>query len=199
MERPRRHTVGRFQRRQLAIQTGRYYCAESKLKPDTYAGTGFIILLNTYHFSEQVNVDILSVAILAFVVLETLNVLLLYFAPESKKGNGVGVFRAFKKSKDDPEIHTFVVYLVDWIAGSKLIFISLLLVIAFVGNSATKILSIVALIPSILTFYWRLFPAIKKLDSENQMDPKGYSRTLAIMIAGFIGAFAVVLIIHFVR
>jgi hypothetical protein len=143
-------------------------------------------------------VDILSVAILAFVVLETLNVLLLYFAPESKKGNGVGVFRAFKMSKDDPEFHTFVVYLVNWIAGSKLIFISLLIVIAFVGNSATKTLSIVALILSILTFYWRLFPAIKKLDNENQIDPKGYSRTLAKMIAGFIGTFGIVLIIYFV-
>lgn len=143
--------------------------------------------------------DLLSGAILAFAVLETLNVILLYFAPESTKGNGVGAFRAFEESKDDPEIHAFVEYLVNWVAGSKLIFISLLIVVAFVGNTETKVLSIIALLLSILTFYWRLYPAIKKLDNQNQIVPKGYSRTLAKMIAGFIGVFGIALIIHFVR
>ena len=49
--------------------------------------------------------NILTIAISAFILLESLNVLTLYFAPGSQMGNGLGVFGAWEKSKTDPEMH----------------------------------------------------------------------------------------------
>ena len=69
--------------------------------------------------------NILRVVIIVFLVLEAANVVTLYFFPEAKYANGVGVFKAWEKSKRDPEIHNFVRYLVNWVAGTKLIFILL--------------------------------------------------------------------------
>ena len=108
-------------------------------------------------------------------------------------GNGVGVFNAWERSKADPEMHQFIRYLVYWVAGTKLIFIALLLVILFATGESTKLLTAVALIASILSFYWRLYPIIKSEDKSGHITPSGYSRTLAIMIAGFVGLFAVAL------
>ena len=72
---------------------------------------------------------ILSIAIIIFMALELTNVVTLYFWPGSRLANGVGVFDAWEKSKADPALHQFVRYLVFWVAGTKLIFIALLLVI----------------------------------------------------------------------
>ena len=138
--------------------------------------------------------NILSIAISLFIVLESLNILTLYFSPGSQLGNGIGVFNAWEKSKADPEMHQFVRYLVFWIAGSKLIFIALLLVILFTAGESTKLLTVVAMIASISSFFWRLFPIIKSLDNAGHISPPGYSKTLRIMIAGFMGLFAAALI-----
>lgn len=135
----------------------------------------------------------MSYAIIGFLILESLNVLLLYFVPGSKKGNGVGVFSAWEKSKQDPEIYAFVSYLVNWIAGTKLIFILLLIVIIATGTETTKRYAIAALIISILTFYWRLYPMIRKMDKAGTIEPKGYSKSLGLMIAGFVSIFGIVL------
>ena len=54
--------------------------------------------------------------------METANVATLYFFPGSKYANGVGVFKAWEGSKQYPEIHKFVQYLVNWVAGTKLLF-----------------------------------------------------------------------------
>jgi hypothetical protein len=143
--------------------------------------------------------SILSIAIVAFVVLETLNVMTLYFQPGTRFGNGVGVFNAWEKSKADPELHQFIRYLVFWVAGTKLIFITLLLVILLTTGESTKLLTVVALIASILSFFWRLFPIIRELDEARQITPAGYSKTLGIMIAGFIGIFAVALVWSLLR
>lgn len=139
--------------------------------------------------------NILSIAIIIFIILETSNVFMLYFMPSTKKGNGVGVFNAYEKSKSDPEIHAFVKYLINWIAGTKLIFIALLIVILFTGDDTAKAFSVGALIISILSFFWRLYPAIRKIDADGQLSPKGYSKTLGIMIACFIGVFITALVI----
>jgi hypothetical protein len=139
------------------------------------------------------SVDILSVAIIAFVVIETLNIGILYFRPASRMGNGIGVFNAFRKADGDPETGELVRYLVNWVAGTKLIFVALLLVILATGSQTTKAYAVVALILSILSFFWRLFPAIVRLDRGNQITPPGYSRTLGIMIAGFVGGLAAAL------
>lgn len=133
-------------------------------------------------------------AMIGFIILESLNVMLLYFDPSSKRGNGVGVFRAWEKSKEDPEIHAFVQYLVNWVAGTKLIFIALLLVILLTGTRTTQLFALVALILSILSFYWRLYPMIKAMDKAGAIEPRGYSKTLGAMIAGFIAVFGLVLV-----
>ncbi len=137
--------------------------------------------------------NIISIGIIVFILLESLNVLTLYFNPGSQMGNGLGVFNAWEKSKADPEMHQFVSYLVNWVAGTKLIFISLLTVILLTAPESTQLLTTVAMIGSISSFYWRLHPIIKALDAEGHITPPGYSKTLAMMIAGFIGIFAVVL------
>ncbi|MDX2430458.1 MAG: hypothetical protein QNK35_05965 [Bacteroides sp.] len=143
--------------------------------------------------------DILSIVILIFLVLETSNVLMLYFTPGTRCGNGLGVFNAYEKSKADPEVHALVKYLINWVAGTKLIFILLLIVVLFTGDSNTRILSVIALIVSIFTFFWRLYPAIRNLDHAGQITPKGYSKTLGLMIFGFIAAFALALVLHLIK
>lgn len=57
--------------------------------------------------------NLTAIAISAFIFLEVLNVIILYFAPQSKKGNGIGVFKAFEKSKEVPEGHALIRYLVN--------------------------------------------------------------------------------------
>jgi hypothetical protein len=71
----------------------------------------------------------ISVVILGFIVLESTNVVALYFFPGAKYANSVGVFRAWERSKQDPEVHDLVKHLVNWVAGTKLIFLALLVVI----------------------------------------------------------------------
>ena len=142
---------------------------------------------------------ILSIVIILFVILESSNILMLYFFPGTRKGNGMGVFNAYEKSKKDPEVHAMVNYLINWVAGTKLIFIALLIVILFTGNESTLLFSVVALIFSILSFFWRLFPAIRKMDINNQITPKGYSKTLGLMISVFIAVFSIALLIYYIQ
>jgi len=83
-------------------------------------------------------------------------------------------------------VHDLVKYLVNWVAGTKLIFILLLIVILAVADDRTKILAGIAMVVSILSFYWRLFPLIRRMDHDGQIEPAEYSRTLAWMIAIFV-------------
>ena len=127
--------------------------------------------------------NIITTIILAvFLGMEFLNILALYFKPGSKKSNAVGVFKAWEKSKNDSEIHDFVRYLVFWVAGTKIIFILLTIVIMIFGDPLTQSFSIIALVISIATFYWKLFPLIRKMDKRNEIEPKGYSIVLGVMI-----------------
>jgi hypothetical protein len=66
-------------------------------------------------------------------------------------------------------------------------------VILVTGSQATKMYAVVALILSILSFFWRMFPAIARLDKGHEITPPGYSRTLGIMIACFVGGFVAAL------
>jgi hypothetical protein len=129
---------------------------------------------------------IIKIVILAFIILETFNVIALYFVPGSKKANAVGVFSAWEKSKQYPEIHDFIKYLVNWVAGTKLIFLLLLGVIVLLGNLEIQRLSLLALGLATLTFFWRLFPLIRKMDREDQIRPRNYSIVLGVMIFTFI-------------
>ena len=141
--------------------------------------------------------DLISLSILLFIVFETLNVLTLYFAPESKLGNGTGVFNALHTSRESPETHSLVRYLINWVAGTKLIFIGLLAVILLKADTGIKQLTALVLIVTILTFYWRLFPSIRKMDREDQISPKGYSRTLGWMILGMVLLLTTALLISY--
>ncbi len=131
----------------------------------------------------------ISIVTILFLILEMTNVLALYFFPGSKYANAIGVFKAWEKSKADPEIHDFVKYLVNWVAGTKLIFIFLLVVILIMADDRTLLFSGIALVVSIASFFWRLFPLIRKMDKGGQIEPKNYSEVLGWMIGVFILVF----------
>ncbi len=133
----------------------------------------------------------IKVVIFAFIILELSNVLALYFTPGSKRANAVGVFSAWERSKQYPEIHDFVKYLVNWVAGTKLIFLLLLGVIVFFGDLELQQLSLIALGIATLTFFWRLFPLIRKMDREDQIRPKNYSIILGVMILTIVILFGI--------
>lgn len=132
---------------------------------------------------------VVEIIIVCFIVLEVSNVLTMYFFPGSKKANSVGVFNAWEESKQYPEIHDFVKYLVYWIAGTKLIFILLLMAIVIFGTPDIQRISLVALAVATMSFYWRLFPMIRKMDQNGEIVPGGYSYTLGILITVFIVLF----------
>lgn len=134
---------------------------------------------------------ITEIILAAFLLLELANISMLYFAPGTKYANAVGVFTAWEKSKEYPEIHEFVRYLVYWVAGSKLIFIFLLIGIILFGDRDSQKVSLIALALATLSFYWRLFPLIRKMDKNGAISPKNYSVVLGIMILVFIIIFMI--------
>lgn len=139
--------------------------------------------------------NILEIGISVFVFIEFLNIMMLYFMPESKMGNGVGVFNDYLELKENKDVNDFVGYLINWVAGAKLIFIMVGIVVVIFGNYNTQLFTVVALIISILSFYWRLFPTIKKLDEAGKINPKGYYKTLNYMILAFVIGFSIILVI----
>jgi hypothetical protein len=135
--------------------------------------------------------DVLTAALVLFGLLELMNVGVLYFAPGSRKANGVGVFTAWEKSKADPEVHEFVRYLVSWVAGTKAIFLGLLAVVLITGSEQSRAAAAGVLAVSIALFFWRMFPVARRVDRAGQMRPAGYSRTLGAMIAAMVAVFAI--------
>jgi hypothetical protein len=132
-----------------------------------------------------------KIVLLAFILLETSNVVALYFFPGSKRANAVGFFSAWEQSKQYPEIHDLMRYLVFWVAGVKLIFLFLLgLIVAFADLSLQR-WSLIALALATLTFFWRMFPLARKMDRGGQVQPKNYSLVLGGMILGLILLFIV--------
>ena len=136
-------------------------------------------------------------AILGFLILEISNVLSLYFFPDSKLANGMGVFKAWEKSKGDYQVHDLVKYLTNWVAGTKLIFIGLLILILLTAEEQTLVYTGAVLAGTISTFYWRLFPLAKKMDRDDQLDPKNYSIFLAGMIIVFVLVFLIAFMISY--
>ena len=139
---------------------------------------------------------ILNIVILIFVVLELMNVSILYFKPDFPHGNSMSAFKGWQKSQENENTRLFTNYLVKWVANCKLIFVVLLLVIVLFGSDTIKVFGIAASILSIGAYFITLHPIIKKLDDMGEIRPKGYSKTLALMIAGFMMMFAAGLIIH---
>lgn len=141
--------------------------------------------------------DILSIVIFIFIVMESANVMILYFRPGSRIGNGVGVFQAFSESESEKQ-KIFAAYLINWVAGVKLIFIVLLAAILAVGTEQMRMWAVVAMILSIATYFWRLHPAIKEMDAMGFITPKGYSKILGRMIWGFLLMFILALAVYIV-
>ena len=131
--------------------------------------------------------------IVAFMLLEIANVLTLYFKPELKYANGVGVFNSWEKSKEDSSMYDFVNYLVKWVAGTKIIFIALLGAIiiwgTLSGNDLIQIIALGVLILTTVVFYFKMYPLIRRMDKRGEITPKNYSTVLAIMILFFLLAF----------
>jgi hypothetical protein len=125
---------------------------------------------------------LLTIAMIAFLLLEISNVFVLFFKPDSRQVHGMGMFPAWEKSKTDPDIHNLMKYLATWVAGSKLILIALLIVILVWGDRQLVIIAGFALAFSMLPFYFGLFPVMKKIDQNSQVDPKGFSMRLGFTI-----------------
>lgn len=142
--------------------------------------------------------NILDIAIIIFVIMESANVVILYFFPDSKLGNGVAIFNAWFRAKESEASELFAKYMANWVAGTKLIFIVLLLVILFTAENTTKFFAVLVMILSIGSYYFRLSPIIKKLDTMGNITPKGYSKTLFWMITGFMLLFTGAAIAHVV-
>jgi hypothetical protein len=132
---------------------------------------------------------ILNLAIIAFCFIETLNIVILYFKPDLKKGNGVALFESWFDAKEDKNLDLFVHYMAYWVAGTKLIFIMLLLVILFIGSEMLKFWTCVIMAISIASYFWKLHPIICELDNNGKLSPAGYSKTLPKMINGIIIVF----------
>ncbi len=130
-----------------------------------------------------------------FIFLETGNILVLYFFPDSKLANGMGAFRAWEKSKENPGMHDLASYLVNWVAGTKLIFIGLLTVLLFTADQSSLLLTAGVMALAISSFFWRLYPLIRKMDREGMIEPPNYSKTLGWMILGFIALFVAAILL----
>ena len=137
----------------------------------------------------------ISVVIIGFALLEASNVAALYFMPESKKANAMGVFKAWEQSKQDPAVHDLVRYLFNWVAGTKLMFLALLVVILLTADAEGLFYTGIAMVIAISSFFWRLFPLARKMDREGQLDPAGYSSLLGLMIAGMLLIFLVAIVV----
>jgi len=135
--------------------------------------------------------SLIVVAIALFMMLELGNVFMLYFKKDSTIANGIGTFKAWEKSKSDPAVNDLVKYLANWVAGTKIFILSLLTVIVIFGPPELYPWVLLAMIISIASFYVGLFPLARKMDREDMLTPKGYSKTLGAMIAIFIIVFAI--------
>lgn len=122
------------------------------------------------------------IALSIFVILEIANVSILYFAPDTTKANGMGIFKAWKDN-DHPDLLHYMRY---WVAGTKLIFLGLLIVILIFGDQTLQFYSLIVTVIAISSFYYKMYPLIRKMDKENQLIIQGYSATLGKMIAAFI-------------
>ncbi|MHA2504144.1 MAG: hypothetical protein ACXAE3_14895 [Candidatus Kariarchaeaceae archaeon] len=137
---------------------------------------------------------IIRYAIGVFLLLELLNVLALYFNPGTRKGNAMGAFTAF--GTEDTAAQRLHTYMATWVAGSKLIFIGLLLVIILFASDTVVLYSLAVLILTILSYFWKLSPQIKDMDARGEIAPAGYSRTLDMMILMIVLVLAVAAIVE---
>lgn len=141
---------------------------------------------------------ILKAAILIFVVMELSNILVMYFKPNFKYGNSMNTFKQWYKAQEKEPERLFVKYMVNWVANCKLIFLALLVVVVLFGNKIIAVCAVIATIVSIGIYFVSLHPIIKKLDEMGEIQPKGYSKTLALTIGAFMVMFSAALALYFI-
>ena len=132
--------------------------------------------------------DYIAIAFAGFIILELSNVCVMYFFNETTIANSVGVFKTFV-DQEDKAAKDFMTYLIYWVAGTKAIFISLLVVIIFFGDQTIKQVSVIVLTASIGLFYVKMLPLLKEIEQENGIITKNYARNLSIIIAVFMLVF----------
>lgn len=133
----------------------------------------------------------LKIVMFGFVLLEISNAYVLFFFPESSKVHGMGMFPAWQKAKEDPNIHNLLRYFTFWVAGSKLIMSALMVIILVWGGDKLLVITSFALVISMLPFYFGLFPTMKKIDENGQVEPSGFSYQLAFTITALILSFLI--------
>jgi hypothetical protein len=132
---------------------------------------------------------LITIVTIAFMVLESLNILMMYLKPEFKYSNGIGVFNGWDMSKGNEEVHGLAKYLVRWVANTKLIFIGLLIVILAIGTHEVQLYSMLVMAVTTAAFFFALFPLIRKLDKKGHITPKNYSLILFLEVFLITGAF----------
>jgi len=68
-------------------------------------------------------------------------------------------------------------------------------VILITADERTLIFTAIALVISIASFYWRLFPLIKKMDKNDQIEPNNYSTVLGWIILAILLGFIVAILL----
>ena len=126
----------------------------------------------------------LQVSLLVFAGIEILSVLELYFLQDRCMFNGAAMFSGWEISKEVPEVHGMVRYLVNWVAGMKLIVVSLLVVLALTAPALTLMYVGITLALAVGSFFWRMFPLANKFDTHGFIKPKGRAKTMGLMVAG---------------
>ena len=126
----------------------------------------------------------LRITLIVFVIVEFLNVLELYFMQDNAVFNGLSIFSAWEESKKYPEIHNFIRYLVNWLAGVKLIVIMILAALVSFAPDQTLVIVSIALVTAIASFYWRLYPMLKDMKTKGQILPLERPKQLALMLSG---------------
>ena len=137
----------------------------------------------------------IEIILLIFIILETANVFTLYFNHSTKLANGMGAF-SILEDKMEVNQKAMYEYLIYWVAGTKIIFISLIIIIIAMADEITQFYSLIALTLSISVFYWKLYPIMRKMDNDGKISPKGYSKILARLILLFIVVFITGVISH---
>ena len=141
--------------------------------------------------------NILKCTIFVFVFIELANAIVMYFKPDFKYGNSMKPFSEFEKCKEDTNTYFFVKYLINWVANCKVIFVSILVIIAFFGSLQLIRVAVLVTILSIALYFITLYPIIRHLDKNGRISPKGYSKTLSVLVGSFIMIFTIAFVLSF--
>jgi hypothetical protein len=144
----------------------------------------------------------IQVTLLVIVAVEFLSVLELYFMQDRCIFNGIAMFKVCEAARQDPDLFGLVRYLTNWVArqdpdlfglvryltnwvaGMKLIVIGLVAVIVFTAPDQTILLAALTMVITVASFFWRMFPAVRFFDKMGQIEPKGRSNVLGLMVMG---------------